>query len=337
MPISFWARQDSGSANNPALNLTGADAVEITLVAEDASGGAGDLFLDQPSGGGVDPDTQISIGGTNYSFTYELSGTMPTKNSDGAQQVPDQFEGSGVVIITVQDYPAPGDTTRLAFMTEESATQAEMDSFGNGAIDIQAVNTTPSPTPVCFVRGTRIETKQGQVPIEHLSTGDLIRTMDNGYQPIRWIGSSIVAATGNRAPIRIAAGTLGNQRDLWVSSQHRMLLSGWQLDLLFAHSEVLVTAKSLVNDHSVRRVQGGQVEYFHMLFDTHQIVYAEGALSESFHPGVMALDAIGGETREEIFDLFPELRLNPAEYGQSARITLKAHEGALASRELLAG
>ena len=84
---TYVAREDSGSANNPALNLTGAPAIELSFVAETDTGGAGDLFLDQPTGGGVDPDTQVEIGGTSYSFTYELSGTLPTQNRDGAQQV----------------------------------------------------------------------------------------------------------------------------------------------------------------------------------------------------------------------------------------------------------
>ncbi len=108
LPVSYTARQDSGSANNPAINLTGAPAIDITFVAETDTGGAGDLFLDQPTGGGVDPDTQVEIAGTSYSFIYELSGTLPTLKKDGSQQVPDQYEGSDVVIITVQDYPLVG-------------------------------------------------------------------------------------------------------------------------------------------------------------------------------------------------------------------------------------
>ena len=82
----------------------------------------------------------------------------------------------------------------------------------------------------CFTRGTLIKTDQGERPIEELAAGDMVLTMDHGYQPIRWIGSSKRAATGDLAPILIRKGALGNDRDLRVSPQHRMLLQGWQAE-----------------------------------------------------------------------------------------------------------
>ena len=114
-------------------------------------------------------------------------------------------------------------------------------------------------------------------------------------------------ATGVLAPILIRKGALGNDRDLRVSPQHRMLLQGWQAEMLFGEEEVLATAKSLVNDHSILRDEGGEVEYFHMLFDTHEIIYAEGAPSESFHPGEQGWKTLDQGTRDEILTLFPEL------------------------------
>jgi len=186
----------------------------------------------------------------------------------------------------------------------------------------------------CFVRGTLIETDHGPTTIEDLGVGDLVRTMDHGLQPIRWIASRKVPALGDLAPIRIKAGAMGNARDLLVSPQHRMLLSGWKLEMLFAESQVLATAKSLVNDATIIRQQGGEVEYFHMLFDQHEIVFAEGAASESFHPGRQSVDALTDETRQEVFHLFPELRINPDSYGPAARRSLKLHETRVASREI---
>jgi len=334
MPTTYWAREDSGSANNPALNLTGADAIEITFVAEDPSGNTGDLQLDKPAADTADPNTQISINGTNYSFVYQLSGTMPTANNDGAQQVPEVYEGSDVVILTVINYPADGETTRLAFMPNESASQVEMDSFGNGAIDIQSVNETPGTTPVCFTKGTLIETPDGDVAVETLRVGDLVTTLDHGAQPIRWIGSQSFPATGKFAPVRFRKGTLGNRADLSVSQQHRMLISGWQMGLLFSEDAVLATAKSLVNGHSIATCEGGSVTYYHLLFDRHEIVFAHGIPSESFHPGMVAMDTLGAATREEIRTFFPELRKGVTGYGPAVRLSLRHHEGRLAAREL---
>ena len=184
--------------------------------------------------------------------------------------------------------------------------------------------------PVCFTRGTLIKTDQGELAIEELAAGDMVLTMDHEYQPIRWIGSSKRAATGDLAPILIRKGALGNDRDLRVSPQHRMLLQGWQAEMLFGEVEVLATAKSLLNDHSILRDEGGEVEYFHMLFDRHEIIYAEGCLSESFHPGKQGWKALDQATRDEILTLFPQLADgNFNDYGPAARMSLKHKEGKL--------
>lgn len=189
---------------------------------------------------------------------------------------------------------------------------------------------------ICFARGTRIKTAAGEVPVEDLATGDRVLTLDNGFQAVRWVGSSRRAAVGRLAPVRIAAGVLGNDRDLWVSPQHRILLRGWQASLLFGEAEVLVAAKALANDASIRVEEGGEIEYFHILFDRHEIIFAEGALCESFHPGQQGLRALDEATRNEILDLFPCLIDSPAAYGGAARMALRDFEGRILAQALWA-
>ena len=216
------------------------------------------------------------------------------------------------------------------------------DGVTDSVIDVDNLiaNSDPNGTLLanflCFAQGTWVTTPSGQVPIEELAAGDMVVTMDHGPQPIRWIGSSKRPATGNMAPILIRKGALGNTRDLRVSPQHRMLLSGWHAEVLFGEREVLATAKSLVNDHSILREEGGEVEYFHMLFDTHEIVYAEGAPSESFHPGAEGWKALDKPTRNEILELFPQLANGNFDcYGPSARASLKHKEGSLLSHSMI--
>lgn len=185
---------------------------------------------------------------------------------------------------------------------------------------------------VCFAHGTRIDTPDGERAIQELKAGDLVRTADHGPQPIRWIGCRKVRALGDIAPILIKAGALGNRRDLKVSPQHRMLLEGWRADMLFGDQEVLVAAKHLVNDTTILQVAGGEVEYFHILFDTHEIIFAEGAPSESFHPGQQGWDALTQAARAEILTLFPEMASGDfSAFGPSARRSLKAFEAKIAS------
>jgi len=204
---------------------------------------------------------------------------------------------------------------------------------GGGVLDpvlLSAENTGV----VCFVAGTRIKTADGEIAVEDLLPGDRVLTLDNGYQPLRWVGCSRRPAVGRLAPVRICAGALDNDRDLSVSPQHRMLLRGWQANLMFGEAEVLVTAKALVNDRTIRVQEGGEVAYYHILFDRHEIVFAEGAPCESFHPGQQGWKALDAATRDEILCLFPELDSRPDTYGEAARLSLKDFEGRALARAI---
>lgn len=178
-------------------------------------------------------------------------------------------------------------------------------------------------TAVCFCAGTKVLTERGEVPIETLRTGDRVWTLDHGLQPLLWIGRRTVPAVGRMAPVRFATGAIGNTRPLTVSPNHRVLIEHWRADLMFGVPEVLVRAIDLVNGDTITRVPGGEVTYFHLLLDGHEILRADGALSESLYPSANALEMAGPEAAEEILTLFPEIatRLSP-----KARTSLKARE-----------
>ncbi len=188
---------------------------------------------------------------------------------------------------------------------------------------------------VCFARDTMIQTNRGDIPVQDLHLGDLVQTLDHGLQPIRWIGSRTVDAIGKFAPVSIAAGVLDNTRTLVLSPQHRVLLQGWQAELLFGESEVLVAAKHLVDDSRVVRREGGSVTYFHILFDRHEIVFAEGAACESFHPGHVGISGMEDAQRNELFALFPEMQNDVTQFGPLARVGLKAAEGGVLAQMML--
>lgn len=181
---------------------------------------------------------------------------------------------------------------------------------GDGVFEIDENNTFAEKEitgAVCLTRGTLIDTPEGPRFIETLKVGELVHTLDHGPQEIRWIGSRRVAAQGALTPIRIKAGALGNLRDLTVSPNHRMLIRGPLAEVLFGERDVLVAAKHLVNDDTIRPVEGAHVDYFHMLFDRHEIIFAEACPTESLHPGKEALEAVDPAARTEILTLFPEM------------------------------
>jgi len=193
--------------------------------------------------------------------------------------------------------------------------------------DVGFVNATSVP---CFVAGTLIATPRGDRRAEALVPGDLVMTKDEGAQPLRWVGSRVVAATGDFAPIHIRAGTLGQHRDLLVSPLHRVLIKDNLAELLFGEAEVLVAARDLVNDHSITRRTGGEVTYVHLLFDRHQVVFSEGLETESFLPGPQTANSFEAEAVAEIYGIFPELDPETgAGYPTAARRTLKRYEAEL--------
>lgn len=183
---------------------------------------------------------------------------------------------------------------------------------------------------MCFTTGTLIDTADGPRPIETLNAGDVIWTKDHGLQPLRWIGSKEVEATGAFAPVYFAKGALGNDRPILLSQQHRVLLSGWQTELVCGEAEALCAARNLVNGNDVYVLSGGRVTYVHLLFDQHEIVFSEGLQSESFHPGDKAMSMLSPVSRQEVLALFPLLMVHGSRgYGSIARPVLRAHEAKL--------
>ncbi|QUJ77897.1 Hint domain-containing protein [Sulfitobacter albidus] len=158
---------------------------------------------------------------------------------------------------------------------------------------------------VSFTRGTRITLSTGaQRAVEDLAVGDRILTRDDGVQTLRWIGHTTTRAVGEFAPIRIAAGTLNNDGDLTVSPDHRLFIYQRSDALGAGRAELLVRARHLVNGTTVRVEEGGFVDYFQLLFDSHQIIYAEGIAAESMlidsRTRPVLPDAIAGELGEVI-------------------------------------
>ncbi|TLP67788.1 type I secretion protein [Parasedimentitalea maritima] len=183
---------------------------------------------------------------------------------------------------------------------------------------------------ICFTPGTLIDTAQGPRAIEALTVGDLIVTRDHGLQPLRWLGSRTVAATGDFAPIEVSPLLLPDATaPLLVSPQHRLLWSGPRAQMLFGTDEVLVAARHLLTNPAVTRRIGGTVTYMHLMLDQHQVIYANGAATESFYPGDQAIGALSETGRDEMLTLFPELRSHAGALGDTARLCLKAHEGIL--------
>ena len=131
-------------------------------------------------------------------------------------------------------------------------------------------------------------------------------------------------------PIRIRAGALGAGmplRDMLVSRQHRMLMTGPRAELMFGTGEVLVRALHLVHLPGISAARLPEVTYLHLLFDHHEVVLSDGAWSESFQPGDRTLGGLEEAQLAEMLAIFPELAQGYfSSRFDAARTTLKSYE-----------
>ncbi|WP_428928212.1 Hint domain-containing protein [Marinibacterium sp. SX1] len=191
---------------------------------------------------------------------------------------------------------------------------------------------------ICFTHGTRIDAPDGPVPVERLREGDRVLTRDNGPQEILWIGSRRISgarmfAMPELRPIRIDPGALGIDRPdapLRVSPDHRLLIRSHAARALFNAAEVLVPARELVDGRTVGiDLEAREVTYVHLLLADHQILWANGIESESFHPASARLDALSAGDRARLLRLDPRLEKDPVRYGGYARRALSPSEVAI--------
>jgi len=191
---------------------------------------------------------------------------------------------------------------------------------------------------ICFTPGTRIATPDGPRAIETICPGDRISTRDDGAQQVLWTGARRMSgarlyALPHLRPVRIRAGAMGEARpegDLIVSPQHRMLVRGAQARALFNHDEVLVAAADLIDDRTVvTETALREVTYVHLMTGRHQIVWANGLETESFHPANACLDMIAPDQRAALLSAVPGLDADPGRYGGFARRNLSSAEAAI--------
>lgn len=161
---------------------------------------------------------------------------------------------------------------------------------------------------ISFARGTMITLGDGsQRPIESLVPGDRVLTRDHGPQELRWVGQVTLRAVGAYAPVVIAAGRMGNAGDLVVSQHHRMFLYQRRRTGGVPKAEVLVQAKHLVDGDQIFLRESGFVDYFSLVFDGHEIIYAEGIPAESLMVSEATVSRLPPDLAAEVKKRFPDL------------------------------
>lgn len=163
-----------------------------------------------------------------------------------------------------------------------------------------------------FARGTRVAMADGSLrEVETLTPGDRVLTRDHGPRPLRWLGRARLRAAGAFAPVVIPAGALGNAGDLTVSRHHRLFLYRPEARADLPTAELLVQARHFVEAGLASLREGGFVDYYSLVFDRHEIIYAEGIPVESLMVSPATLDRLPRGLAQEVRARLPGLSHRP--------------------------
>lgn len=347
------------------------DTTEGNIVAENASDFVGEIYggSGAPLHQNVQTLSEVSAGGGN-SGVYDLDNNQSNDTFSINGGAPQTFDGgalfnatltysdgttANITAVVIQDTDG---NTYLAPEFSQNADQAALEAKPILSLSLNSVagdrhsgltiSRANSDFMTCFGSGTLIATPQGDRAIEQLQVGDQITTQDNGPQSIRWVGGRTVRCRGPLQPIRVEAHALGlglPHHTLVLSRQHRMLVTSRVAQRMFGTPEVFVSAHKLLGLPGVSlETEAAFVTYWHILCDQHEVIFANGAPSETLFLGAMTRRGMPDQAMTEIQTLFPDLmhrpqtlaRLSPSGHAQSRLVfrMIKNKRAALESATL---
>jgi hypothetical protein len=322
--LTVISQNDTGATDVDMGGIAGDDSYQSTgQTSDDVSAGAGDDTLSTGGGddtldggagndlltGGAGDDLFVVSGGNDTITDFGTGTTGASGDGDGTNN--DVLDLSGYYDSLDELRADQADDGILnqsnTVDTEGRAVDySDNSQFAGGSLTVQGATAETyaydNTGIVCFVSGSLIQTSEGEVPVETLRPGDMVCTVDNGPQPVLWVGQTDVDQASLMAdervrPVRICQGVLGARRDLLVSRQHGVLL-GPDHFVRAAHLARIMRGVRIAHR---RRF----VTYVHLMFDRHQVIFAEGVASESFFPGTHALSALSPEARASVLAVIP--------------------------------
>lgn len=298
-PVSGTNDNSTTGGGSTGTSTLDSGATEFTLSFEDNDASFSDGFLD--TNGQQSLTVAVTIGGTVYpigSFV-ELEFIVTDTGPPEVSAMVIRINGDNVAVFAPD--AVAGETYDFSELEDEVAEDYDV---------------------LCFARGTRIDGKEKPCLVEDIKIGDLIKNKAGEFVTVRWVGKSQLSSTKlarfpHLRPVQISAGALGADmpnENLTVSQQHRVYINDWRAELMFGFSEFLAPAKALINDSTITLAPiNDGVEYYHIMFDEHEIISANGQWTESFFPGGQALNMLEQAAKDELFEIFPELRDDDAD------------------------
>ena len=297
------------------------DGAKVTA---SGSAAAGTLIFDTVLSGGTpnvlnitDQSQGLTLQGLGYGDSISVGGNNVlslTLNSNGTTYTLTDNHGGYTTTVSSNVTLAAG--TNAADFTSSSGTFSY-----TGSYTVEAH---------CFYPGTMLAKDDGEIAVESVTTGMLLKTASGELLPVRWVGWSQVAmrfADPLRIlPIRIKAGALADgvpARDLLVSPDHAVFVE-----------DVLVQAAALVNGTSITREEDvpESFRYYHIELATHELLLAEGCPAESFVDNIDCMNFHNWDAREAPAEPVVEMDYPRARSSRQVPVSIRSAIAARATR-----
>jgi hypothetical protein len=191
---------------------------------------------------------------------------------------------------------------------------------------MNALSRIRTTSPALGLAGTaNVRTPCGARHVANLRPGDLIVTRDRGLRPVRLVWTRTVteaetAADPALAPVCLRARAIGPmmpQRDLVLAGDHRLLIPGYRLAGGPGTAPALIPAREIAGTSDAAFVDRGRgdMTFYNLVFDTHEVFAANGLPVESFHITEASVEAVPATERARILQVFPSVAEKPEPHG----------------------
>jgi hypothetical protein len=253
------------------ISVSGPDLVGLTIGTQTVNfsgNGSGSFSYEK---GLIDTVSSFNVNGFSWGDSLAANGYTFDEFSYNS------VSGSASLVLERGLFGADKFTYNLNGISSEMAAMIQADPasfFVNGEF----------VAPVCFLRGTMIETENGEVAVEDIQVGDLVRGR-SGIREVRWVGHRHdwahhipQAKLEDFWPVLVKKNAVSENvpsKDIRVSPWHHLYVDG-----LLVRAKDLVNGSTIVADKSLKRIS-----YYHIELDQFDVIRAHGIYSESYADG----------------------------------------------------
>ena len=267
--VKAWTRTLGASAGDGAYGLATASDGSIFV-----AGLANGVLDGQASAGNND----VFVARYNADGTKVWTKQFGSSNHDQANAV---FAGSSGAIYVAGSAGGNlnGETGFGSWSSSDAfAVKLSQTTTTNNASQSSS-SASANPLPICFLKGTQVRLTSCETRVESLTLNQALESTKEQAQ-VKWIGyqrrTPEFAQFDDYLPVKICAGALEENvpvRDLYLSPDHAVLVDGH-----------LIHAQALVNGRTIIKMTEweGDIEYYHIETENHEIIFAEGVPCETF-------------------------------------------------------